>query len=225
MPVRIASALWRICWTCARARSLVIQPVLSSGAAILPSSVSAAFSVTSGRPVRMAWTKASFSWAASSAILGRDLHRDAGVMQTAESLAGHQRIGIFHGRDHARDAGVHQGIGAGRGAALMGARLQRDVERRSARTLRRRLPAPGSRRASLARRCGIRARRSRRPCTSTAPTAGFGLMRPSPWRASVQRFLHPGVHFENRLHYANSDAMNLSGSKGSRSPACSPTPT
>ncbi len=54
MPVRIASALWRISCTCARARSLVIQPELSSGAAILPSRVSAAFNVTSGSPVCMA---------------------------------------------------------------------------------------------------------------------------------------------------------------------------
>src|ERR1035441_8422794 len=35
-----------------------------------------------------------------------------------------------------------------------------------------------------------------------------------------QRFVHPRV-----FHVANSDAMNLSGSKGNRSAACSPTPT
>ena len=67
MPVRIASCRCRICCTCARACSEVIQPELSSGAAILPSSVSADLSVTSGRPVRMKWKKARFSASASPA--------------------------------------------------------------------------------------------------------------------------------------------------------------
>ena len=49
IPVRMASGWWRSLCTWARAVSLVIQPRLSSGAAILPSSVSAVFSVTSGR--------------------------------------------------------------------------------------------------------------------------------------------------------------------------------
>src|SRR5579863_3424426 len=35
-----------------------------------------------------------------------------------------------------------------------------------------------------------------------------------------QRFIHPRI-----AHVAKRDAMNLSGSKGSRSAACSPTPT
>src|SRR5580692_4662616 len=35
-----------------------------------------------------------------------------------------------------------------------------------------------------------------------------------------QRLIHP-----SDTHVAKSDAMNLSGSKGNRSPACSPTPT
>ena len=59
----------------------------------------------------------------------------AGVVQAAESLAGNWRIGIFHGGDHARHARLHQRVGAGRRAALMRARLQRDVERRAARLL------------------------------------------------------------------------------------------
>ena len=52
-PVRMASEKWRTCCTSARAMSLVIQPTLSCGAAILPSSVRAAFTVTSGLPVFM----------------------------------------------------------------------------------------------------------------------------------------------------------------------------
>ena len=66
IPVRIASCSCRSCCTCARAFSLVIHPRLSSGAEIFPSSVIAAFSVTSGLPVRMKWTKASLSFAASA---------------------------------------------------------------------------------------------------------------------------------------------------------------
>src|ERR1035441_2923380 len=67
MPVRMASLSWRTSCTWARARSLVIQPRLSSGAEILPSSVMAVFSVTSGRAVRMKWRNGSLSFSASAA--------------------------------------------------------------------------------------------------------------------------------------------------------------
>src|SRR5262249_59874483 len=47
--------------------------------------------------------------------------------------AGDLRIGINQRGDHARDAGRDDGVGAGRGLAVMGAWLERDIERRPAR--------------------------------------------------------------------------------------------
>ena len=75
MPVRIASEACRSACACSRARSLVIHPVSPWPvsprlAAILPSSVIAAFIVTSGRPVRMACTNGSLIRVAASSYSG-----------------------------------------------------------------------------------------------------------------------------------------------------------
>ena len=77
--------MWRTCCTWARARSEVIQPELSSGAAILPSSVMADFSVTSGRPVRMKWKNGRLSSSRLGGVAGIQLDLDAGLAQHFES--------------------------------------------------------------------------------------------------------------------------------------------
>ena len=51
------------------------------------------------------------------------------ALQPGVALALHPGIGILQRRDDARDAGRHQGIGAGRRAAVMRARLERDIDR------------------------------------------------------------------------------------------------
>ncbi len=53
---------------------------------------------------------------------------DAVVTQDSQAAAGGVRGGIVGGDDHAGDAGLADGVGAGRRAALMTARLQRDVQ-------------------------------------------------------------------------------------------------
>src|SRR5262249_39978065 len=62
-----------------------------------------------------------------------DLDHDASVGQAPMAGAGGLRIGINQRGHHARDAGRDDGVGAGRGLAVMGAWLERDIERRPAR--------------------------------------------------------------------------------------------
>ena len=62
-----------------------------------------------------------------------DLDHDAGFGQTPMPGAGDLRIGIDQRRDDARDAGGDDGVGTGRRLAVMGAWLERDIERRPAR--------------------------------------------------------------------------------------------
>ena len=64
-------------------------------------------------------------------IVGQQSHvdLDAGGAQLLGAASGHQRIGILHRRHDALYAGGDQGVGAGRRAAHMAARLQRDVNR------------------------------------------------------------------------------------------------
>ena len=52
---------------------------------------------------------------------------DAGGLQFFQAFACDQRVGIGHGRDDLAEAGIDQCIGARRRAAVMAARLQRDV--------------------------------------------------------------------------------------------------
>ena len=147
MPVRIASASWRSCCTCARARSLVIQPRLSSGAAIFPSRVRAALRVTSGRPVRMKCTNASFSFSASAVNSPGDFDFEAGRAQLPKAFAAHQRIRILHGRDTRRTPARDERLGTRRCAPLMGARLQIDIQSRASRAVTGLLEGDESRRA------------------------------------------------------------------------------
>ena len=62
-----------------------------------------------------------------------DLDDDAGFGQTPMPGAGDLGIGIDQCRDDARDAGGDDGVGTGRRLAVMGAWLERDIERRPAR--------------------------------------------------------------------------------------------
>ena len=150
---------------------------------------------------------------------GGHFHFDARLAQPAKSLARHQRVGVLDGRHHARHAGRNQGVGAGRRAALVGARLQVQVERGAARLL-----------AGLRQRdhlgvldagVGVEAA-AHHFAIAHQHGAHHGIragQRPALAR-QVERFAHVcGVHF------SNSDSMNFSGSKGSRSSAFSPTPT
>ena len=52
---------------------------------------------------------------------------DAGLLQLVQAAPRHLRIGILHRRDHPRHAGGHQRIGAGRRAAVVAARFERDI--------------------------------------------------------------------------------------------------
>jgi len=61
-----------------------------------------------------------------------DLDGDAGGAQLGMALAAHARIGILDRRDDPGDAGLDDGLGAGRRAAVVGTRLQRDIHRRAA---------------------------------------------------------------------------------------------
>src|ERR1019366_4233658 len=58
----------------------------------------------------------------------RHLDGNAGGAQTAEALAGDERIRVARRRYYFRDARRDHGIGARPGAAGMGARFERDVE-------------------------------------------------------------------------------------------------
>ena len=105
MPVRIASERWRTCWTWARATWLVIQPWLSSGAEIFPSKVTAAFRVTSGRPVPHEMHKGLVEPLGLLRVLGGHLDGQARLTQTPQPHAGDQRVGVRHGGDDPAHAG------------------------------------------------------------------------------------------------------------------------
>src|SRR5690606_16420676 len=61
---------------------------------------------------------------------------DAGGADTREALPGRARVGIFHAGDNSHEPSLHSQISAGRAAlAAMGARLQGDIEGRTARSL------------------------------------------------------------------------------------------
>jgi hypothetical protein len=58
----------------------------------------------------------------------RRQHDDLGARrpQQGHALAGHQRVRVKQGHDHPRQAMGHEGLGAGRRAAMVRAGLQRD---------------------------------------------------------------------------------------------------
>ena len=114
-----------------------------------------------------------------------DLDLDPLVAQDPEAAAG-GLLGRVVGGDHdAGDAGLDDRVRARRRAAGVAARLERDVERRAAQVG----PAGGGDRRALGVRpaqLGVEAlaQRPGRRCTITAPTSGFGLVRPRPPSAS-----------------------------------------
>ncbi len=55
------------------------------------------------------------------------LHGNAGGLQDLQSLARHQGVGIDHGGHHAPHPRREQGVGAGRGPALVAAGFQGDI--------------------------------------------------------------------------------------------------
>src|SRR5260370_22958664 len=151
-------------------------------------------------------------------IFRNHFNRDAGIDQTAESLPGDKRIRIFHGRDDAGDSGIYQCVGAGRRTAMMRARLQRDIESGVTSAFARLIQRKNLGMLSV----GV----SVKPAPHHLPAfdqhgahgrvwAGATYSAPS----QLERFVH-----RRGFHASNNDAMNFSGSNGSRSPACSPTP-
>jgi hypothetical protein len=111
------------------------------------------------------------------------LHDDARCLEPGVALPFHPGIGILQRRDDAGDAGCHQGIGAGRRATVVRARLERDIDRGA-------LQGFAGARASTSA-CGrppscVRPRAITRPSrTITHPTDGLGQVRPSDRRASA----------------------------------------
>ena len=114
-----------------------------------------------------------------------DLDHDALLRHPPMTRTRHLRIRIDHRRDHPLDPGGDDGVGAGRGLAMMRAGLERDIEGRAAC----RCPACAS---ALVSACGrppgwVQPRPTTMPSshTTTAPTAGLGQVRPSPRRPSA----------------------------------------
>src|ERR1035441_8190353 len=232
MPVRMASLSWRTSCTWARARSLVIQPRLSSGAEILPSSVMAVFSVTSGRAVRMKWRNGSLSFSASAAnssglsttipasrgAAKRYPPPNRGVAEPGKAISGHQGFGVGDGRDDARHAGLDQRVDAGRGAAGVGAGFQIEIKGGAARLF------AGLREGDdfsvVEPGVGVKAAAHHLAFThQDGPHEGVGAGQRAAFTRQVERFAHVG-----RGHFSKSDSMNFSESKGSRSSTFSPTP-
>ena len=147
-----------------------------------PSRLIAAFRITNGRALAHQREERLVQARAAAAGPTPDLDVDAVLAQVREAPAAHQRI-----RDPRRaattrdDAGLDDAVDARPGAPDVTARLERAVERAAARAPR---PPSSSARTSA---CGSPAR-SWYPCptttpsvdTTTAPTIGFGLVRPRP---------------------------------------------
>ena len=131
-PTITASTRERSSCTALRLSRQLIQRASPPAAATLPSRVTAALYVTSGRPVRWYVRNGAFCSRArapqrSSAEV--DLH--AAVAQLAQAAAVDLRVRVAEGDDRAADAGGHQRVRAGRRLAVVAARLERAVERRA----------------------------------------------------------------------------------------------
>ena len=147
------------------------------------------------------------------------LHFHAGRPQPAKALAGHQRIGIFERRHHARHPHADQRVHARRGAALVRAGLQIQIQRGAPRQF------PGLRQRDRlgVMHPGIRVKTpAHNPAVALEhrPHHGVGAGQRAAFPRQAKRLVH-----ECGGHGSNSDSMNFSGSNGSRSSSFSPTPT
>ena len=106
-----------------------------------PSSVIAALYVTNGRP--SAFHVAPRLVLAPRGEIVEELDLDPGVGEPREAASVDDGVRIARADDDTRDAGFDDRVGARRRAAVMGARLERDVERRAARLLARLLERRG----------------------------------------------------------------------------------
>ena len=114
-------------------RSSVESPEL---VAVKPSRLSAAFSVTSGRPVRACLRKAWLaSRAAAASAPSAKLDLDPLVAQDAGAAAAGLRARVVGGDHDPRDPGGEDRVGARRLAAVVRAGLERDVDRRPGRVV------------------------------------------------------------------------------------------
>ena len=130
MPVTIAELRARKRCTSLRAASLVIQRLSPFAIAVAPSRLAAILQRTKGRLRMSRERKPALSSRAPAS------HRPVSTsmpawLQCIESAARDPRIRVTHGGDDARNARRDERLGAGRRAALMAARLEADVRRRS----------------------------------------------------------------------------------------------
>ena len=216
----------RLCESCCRVLS-------AGGGAILPSSVIAALSVTSGRLVRMRFANPSLSFRASAARTPSTTSMPA-LRNLLESLAADQRIRVAHGTDHLANPRSNHGIGARPGAPLVRAWLEVEIER----------GAPGGVARLFKRQhlgvlhavVGVEALAEDLRCaasaTITAPTRGLGAASAMPLRASsracaMKRSSRAEMQWTCALPGIRQRATPRSpcALKGRRSPAFSPTPT
>ena len=127
-------------------------------------------------------------------------------------------IRILHRRDHFRDAGFYHRVHTRPGAALVRAGFQRDVECRSARAL-----------TSLFQRhnfsmfaVGVDVITAANHFAFAHNNRAHRRVRTCLPKSSGGQF--QGLRHIEVAHLEKSDSMNVSGSNGSRSPTCSPTP-
>jgi len=78
--------------------------------------------------------QASFRWTNGRPVQKPDRDFDAGLAQPLEPAPGDERVRVFDGRDDAPDARAYQRLGAGRRAARVRVRFERDVGGRAARS-------------------------------------------------------------------------------------------
>lgn len=134
LPTITASFSARSRWARARAVSPVIQRLSPACVASRPSSVVASFSVTSGRPSRMRRKKPALSAAASSAQTPVSTETPA-ARSRASPPPETRGSGSSKRHDDAGDARLGEGVGAGRRAPPMAARLEADIGGRAPRGL------------------------------------------------------------------------------------------
>ncbi len=157
-------------------------------------------------------------------VFGGDFDFDAGLAEAAEAFARDGGIGIGHGGDDAGDAGGDDRICAGAGASGVGAGFEGDVEGCAAGALPGFVegedfsvfdsgPGVGAAADDTAVAHDDRAHR------------GVGAGAAGALAGERHGFVHEGrLHLAAWAVGANRESMKLSGSNGSRSEACSPTP-
>ena len=186
-PTITASASLRQRWTSARDAGELIHCESPEAAAIRPSSESASFSVTNGRPRVTRVMKPRFRRRhSSSSTPTYDL--DSRGAQNCDAAPAHRRIRIDASDHHPPHSRLHQRARTWRRASLMRAWLERHVSRRAAR-----LRTRAGERHGLGMWTAAGGGRSLAddlpprwpPRTITHPTAGLGEVRPSIRRASA----------------------------------------